>query len=580
MEFELDNMISIFYTEGQELIVLKQGKLFSIEGISKKYFLSYFNGEINYKVLLDKSPELTQWFINKRDTVTADYAPKITLHPDFIILSKDNICHECILRWLPRYKKLDQYINYFSGSEAEIIQIAKPTIQDMNWDENETKKLLEENSIYIADYENNIFSYKNSPLQHPECLTVHKAVSKHLFNLGMLPVTNLSDVTFQMTSEDQIPSGLFHETTIINAPSLVAPNILLAGRGVDSDRKTAQLKSVVEAVERFHSWKLPRHEIHYGSGNDFSGRIIDMKHTFLFSPEQYADVPFKKYDPRDERWWVNAINLTHQLRNLIPLDFIELNSSSDIPLYNQSSSGMAAHTEKNKSIEAGLLEVLERSGQYEFWINGKAEKVNWRTIKGNQEVESLLSEIGIIGINIHIWTVNVKSNLPQIALCALEWGEGKFVFSSACNLSLIDAIKRAVTEAYTEYINAKELIKENNIRIPTKIVQPVDHLIFYLSPNEDAYSYIKRFLIMRESKFMNKKWSYKNIISELKNNDMDVIVIDKGSSLSDYLGVFVHHIFIPQLPSLGFSYSTLRLPNINYGSYEYNFFQSIPHPFG
>ncbi|MGG3662502.1 YcaO-like family protein [Bacillus gobiensis] len=578
--------VEAFHTIDGKLLFLKEEKFVEIDNIDEvEMFLSFFRQEVDSEDFLKNYPHLSEWFIPLGNTMSHKLKGKISFHYNFIIISKKDICVECVLRWLPRSPELDYYIDLFSGKKGQLVYRACPSLDDLEWDVKELNQLLKYKPLYIADLDNHIFALDKTPAIHPECLNHHSFSDPDFFKLNDLPVHDMKDITFKIQSEpgNHILFPYFHETVHINAPSVVNPLVTLVGRGVDKDKETAQIKAVVEAVERFHAWLPSQDPVVYGTGQLFKKSTVDMDNAFLFNTLQYESLPFTPYDSNQERWWVNAQNLTFASRSFIPLDFIQLKDSSTVkePLYLPSSTGMAGHTNQQKCLQAAILEVIERAGQYLFWVNNIFKKIRISSLDMDSELSSIVQKIRQEGVDIHIWTVEVLAEVPPVFICAFEYDINRFVFSSACDLDPKIGFSRALIEAITEYIDGKDMIAAE-FKKPLIMEQPVDHLIYYLDTPNEVLEIIHRYTIKEEMDFMVEygEFTLNKVIESLQNSNMDVVVLNKTSDFLKNLGIYVKHVFIPQLPSLGFSFSTLRLPNITYNSSRYRELQEIPHPFG
>lgn len=575
----LNPYADIFSNNEKSLIVYINGEyktIFKKEII--KEIVQSIDGSITLDINLINEPATQDLFVpfSKYKDISRINNGKISFHSDFYIISGHKLCHECILRWLPRNRKLDKYISLLTGNTGwTLLKKASPSSQSLN-----NLELSSDDSFKIIDMDGSLLFEDNTPPIHPECTK-----NKHKYNFADFqshlksPFKDKFKSLVWYTSlqhEDEL--GNFHVMCVINAPSNIEEKFL-NGWGIDKDLQKAKLKAMVEAVERFHTF-LPPQNVKPIYANQ---KLISNKKSFkpfLFASDQYAINNFVPYDENEYRWWINTQTLPDNNQAYLPIDYVLLKDTNPNkkPLLFPTSTGMAAHTDQEECIKNSLLEVIERAGQYSFWINNDFNKVLINSLNNINQISNYISLFKKKRLVLHIWIKKVIG-LPVVIACLgkKENKENTYIFSSSCNFDVETCIKEALEEVYGQYLHAQKY-KQEDIEI-NELLKPIDHLKFYLK--EDHSKYLYRYLNLEEAPIEVYKYKVKTIdqlLKEADQNGLEVFLLDRGSTFSDCMGIIVQQVIIPSLPYLNFTFNDLRLPE-HLPKEMKDFFYKVPHPF-
>ncbi|MEC0665827.1 YcaO-like family protein [Priestia flexa] len=525
---------------------------------------------------IKSNPQILDWLLDIENNEMVYRTPKISCHPGFQIISQSDICHECIIRWLPRTDNLDSYIQEFNRGTKKFVKCADALGDALNGI-NHLSKMLNENKFLITDDNGEYISSSWIPLIHPECKSDHKSKS----TLNILNEMNNEDVFHRIYEVEKDIFNNYHFVSVFNAPSNIKINKQAIGWGMAKMRSLARTKAIMESLERFHLLLPSKDQKILTSGKELGDKTVDLTSAFSFSSYQYERSEFKNYKLTDIKTWVKAKNISFPKREYIPLEYVELreNLPKKSKLLYTDSTGTAAHFEEEFCIQSGFLEVIERAGQYKFWVDRDCIKVDGDKII-NIKVRNYLDTLKKLDIKVDLWATEVITGIYTF-ICSLSFksvGE-HMVFGSASHFNMYKGMIKAIEEAYGQLTYGKSLINEGSFyQHSIDFDSPIDHLKFYLNPENKKH--LSNFFHMQSLNLLNPmELNFKKILDIARGNNWDVMIVDRNSTLTQVLGAKVYQIIIPQLPSLGFNLNELRLPHIKEDTPLFNFLSNTPHPF-
>jgi ribosomal protein S12 methylthiotransferase accessory factor len=145
------------------------------------------------------------------------------------------------------------------------------------------------------------------------------------------------------------------------------------GWGRDEDAELAQRKAMAEAVERHAYTTLPATLVR-GHAADVSPRL-EPDRLVRYSREQAGEpgFPFVPYDPAQERWWAQAIDVESGAKSWVAADFVcTARAFADADrsrlITHASSSGCASGARLAEAIARGTFELVERDAFMRHWF--------------------------------------------------------------------------------------------------------------------------------------------------------------------------------------------------------------------
>jgi thiazole/oxazole-forming peptide maturase SagD family component len=259
------------------------------------------------------------------------------------------------------------------------------------------------------------------------------------------------------------------------------PQDLRYTSGLGRSIEIAKTKAIAEAVERFSASKVRW---------DVESAATDLKEPWL-SPQDFAPLTKEQFarasnvhefDTNEYIQWIRAEQNDGQT-TLLPIDlvFYPINSQliqrglvADI-----TSSGMAAHPNKDTAVKKALLELVERDAIMKYWLN--------RTPPPKVQPDSLTR---FTQNRIDFWksqgrtldVLDISNEAASVALATIRNSQGEYPAfvsgASASETSFAEAAQRACEEAENLYILAENMSYSTPIR-PQEVRSPEDHGRFY-----------------------------------------------------------------------------------------------------
>src|SRR5947209_619244 len=173
--------------------------------------------------------------------------------------------------------------------------------------------------------------------------------------------------TLQMEVETRADesSPLFSSRFFATARAVTEAEIFY-GDGAGLSAQAARHRAVMECAERYAQFGcLNPPSAAIGSYAALAGDAINPNACGLYSGAQYAGPDFAPAPFTDEESleWLEVTNLATGKPALLPVEFIYPRARLPRrPLVAETSSGSAAHTERDAAVLAALCEVVERDG--------------------------------------------------------------------------------------------------------------------------------------------------------------------------------------------------------------------------
>ncbi|MCR6850382.1 YcaO-like family protein [Bacillus sp. IBL03825] len=365
---------------------------------------------------------------------------------------------------------------------------------------------------------------------HPECKVHIPTLTQVKTEVRPSPFGPIKMIRYK-----KVPPGApYIVLALVDPPLHMSQNSILVGRGVDYDLDLAEKKAIMEGLERYCACSPPRARLHWGTPTDFQ----DSTAVIVNDPSP--------------RWWCEANNLTTPNKVMIPLEYVQLESLCTVknPIVKRDSTGMAVHPDYEACLKVGITEVLERVGLVQFW--GKPLSNVWSPHTFPTQTTKLAKVCEMIGYEI---ITAITNPIIGFTSCIVilhrnkESGLGPaLVCGSGGGWNTSEAINRGLTEAYAQLLHALEIWPcEPEPNLP----RLYDHFLYYLD--------------MERANMLLDTWCVRNIpkvsidnIVEIESEvniknlhiGTDILTIDRGNVLTDYLGLSAIQVMVPELPLL------------------------------
>lgn len=288
-------------------------------------------------------------------------------------------------------------------------------------------------------------------------------------------------------------------------------------------------------------------------------KAIDPRLIIRFHPSQYKlkHFPFAPFDEEKKYEWVEGKNeltgaSTYILADLVYFPYHSLN----IPYAYANSSGVAAHPDRQKALEASTLELIERdSFMIAYLAKPISPTVSQNTLSG--DIQKRIRALKSVGFQ--IWIKDHSLDLAPVIFVFAQ--NADLTYSTCASCSSFDR-EYAVSHALME-VEASALARLQNgpakSRSPREIKMPLDHGAIYEQ---------KKYFRHADSLFRgNKIIHFKKIgmeVAQSWNELIDILMVKNFNLLTIPLflsekyggnnGLHIIRSFIPGIVPMTFGY--------------------------
>jgi len=269
----------------------------------------------------------------------------------------------------------------------------------------------------------------------------------------------------------QIPDGQYHPPFAIASARLSEKRSWSHGRDVTP--RLAYIKAVAEAKEWTACGNVPDNLVQEVFAN--LETAIDPRNIVRFHPTQYRlkGFPFKPFDETAEYAWTEGYDEVTRDRVYILADHVYFPYFPKTPYYcYANSSGVAAHPDRQKTVETSTLELVERDSFMVAYLT----RLQFPTVREQTLPESIRKRIRELRENgFRVWVKDHTLDLAP-AICVIAQSE-KFVYTPCASCASFDT-EHAVDHALME-VEALILARFQNgpakpIK-PHEVIWPLDH---------------------------------------------------------------------------------------------------------
>ena len=303
------------------------------------------------------------------------------------------------------------------------------------------------------------------------------------------------------------------------------------GLGISKNKQEALVGCIAEAIERYCMSYIPKAEL-YKECWDKLDKEHKVKNFHLYSEKQYSDYTNFLNPMKDKILWTKMYNLNEDKYIYWPASLVYLPFEIDKPVAELTSTGMAAGTSIEMSIQSGLLELIERDS---LMINFKQRlnppEIDLNTIE-NKEVKQLIGQRRGMGISsstpLYVVELNKEKNqlivgkeeelytdLKVPTYLSYIWNKrGKEIhygIGAATNLDSDISIYKSLKEClFTNFYskNIMDLRKDNFDKINTLY----EHFLYYQGSNFKDLLFDSKTI-----KYKHEVFSFDEIVEDLEN---------------------------------------------------------------
>jgi thiazole/oxazole-forming peptide maturase SagD family component len=227
---------------------------------------------------------------------------------------------------------------------------------------------------------------------------------------------------------------------------------------------SARIAALAESIERLAMLHAPpAKRDRHGDALEAPPLEAGAVRELLFRERDYATAGFRfaAYDPEASQDWCVATSLLTGRRRVVPASLVGRARSGGLSLVDATSNGYAAHTDRERAVEAALLELLERD----------AILIDWYAPRG--ELMRLEGAGGLDGAQTFVMTQDI--DVPVVLAVAVA-PDGALRSGSAAALTLDDAVRRAHAELAVALTGTAQGREPRPLDDPRLRCEPDDHL--------------------------------------------------------------------------------------------------------
>ena len=260
-------------------------------------------------------------------------------------------------------------------------------------------------------------------------------------------------------------------------------NIAWAFANDQKDRNLAELKAIMEALERHACSIIPFAELVKAPAKKLGKKAIDPREVISYTREQYKNNPsLLPFSNNREYYWKEVMTFPGREKRYLPADCLYFPLDEKIfprPYTFANSSGVAAGFNFGEILPRALYETIERDAFMMVWL----KRITMPTIQRASLPEDLQNRIGEIEeLGYRVSLVNITLDLAPVVLVAIvnNQREPALILGTASNLNLLEACSKALAEVEQQlYWNLKSFTPTYILSDYRKVKKVSDHAALY-----------------------------------------------------------------------------------------------------
>jgi ribosomal protein S12 methylthiotransferase accessory factor len=357
--------------------------------------------------------------------------------------------------------------------------------------------------------------------------------------------------------------ALMIDPSRVGQKSIASERGTLAGSGAAFDRSSALWSALGEAVERYCAADYFDDQLQVATQTALGERAVDIDQFILFGAQQY-DAPefdFARPDPALARAWSRAVDLARpEAECYVPAQMVYLGmrvkDKREI-IAQSSSTGLACGLDPHRAVLSGLSEMIERDAFAAMWHMRYAPRIlrpssaaMARLLPGVQRA------LGDSVLEMRLWDLTTDIGLPVVLCLARNKVDGTMSLGASANLSVEQAINKAVIESLHGYLWGQS-IRTAGTALPERhaIRNPSEHFAYYLEPSRQGaldFLFSNVDVIDSDDPSLHRLPDMQDLIASLTVLGYRALSVDVTSADISSLGFYVVRTLVPGLQPLLF----------------------------
>lgn len=234
-------------------------------------------------------------------------------------------------------------------------------------------------------------------------------------------------------------------------PRAVAAPLVAFGDAPEDDLAT--LRCLGEAVERFCTFHPARERLVRATVTELGDDAVPPSSLPLFRPEQYARSGFAHRPPDDASpyLWARATSLSDGRPRWVPAEAVHPGCAVGAPLLTVSSTGVAAHPDRDAAVLAALMEVVERDALSTLFLLRHALP---RLAVDDDAVARQEATLAAAGFRLQLFDLTGDAGVPGVLALADRPGgpEPYLLKGAAAAPDLHGAVHQALREVWRGFL--------------------------------------------------------------------------------------------------------------------------------
>jgi ribosomal protein S12 methylthiotransferase accessory factor len=357
------------------------------------------------------------------------------------------------------------------------------------------------------------------------------------------------------------------------------PHAYRACSGKGLTLATARVSTLGEALERYAATSWDASEIVYGRRGDLMCPALDPRELVLYTPDQYAHLPFDPYTGENVLGWTSGRSLVTGAQIFVPALAVYLNYTMRAPgelLCPITSNGLATGATLAEAILAATCEVLERDAFMITWLNRlPCQRVDLRS-HPDPEVRALWEAYRRRNVAIHIYRLPTDQPCHVFAAVAMQLDEADgpaVVVGLGADLAATHAARKAVLEMAQVRPTLRQRMRspENRHRMRELVANPqrvsalTDHDLLYASREAiGALDFlldrpIERFDWQAASPSEEPISQLERLVDHCCAERLDLVYINLTPADLEQLGLHTVRVILPGFQPIHFGWNQARL---------------------
>jgi len=317
--------------------------------------------------------------------------------------------------------------------------------------------------------------------------------------------------------------------------------------GADEDSSVAELKAIMEALERWASGVIPEEKILKCSSQKLGARALNPEQGIAYAQWQYQQkgFPCTPFSTTREYFWKEVTTFPGEKTYYLPVECLYYpvaRKFAPAPYTFTNSSGVAAAFSFEEALTGGIYEAMERDAFMLTWLNGlERPRIRKTTLPGKEQRK--IREFEKLGYTMHLVDLTIDLAPVVLAIAVSHTQEPSLLLGAASHFNLLDAISKALREIeYQFYWRLRHADYIRVIKNAKEVRSVLDHMALYASQKHLAKA---KFLWQgtetsyRETPFVSKKQALERLIELLESSGKTLVITDLTPPSLKKMGIWV-----------------------------------------